>query len=113
MSATEWLMENVALVVAVVVFVIFTVGLVLAMRTPGGRDALAAASVRLAVAFLGMAERWLGQQPEPPQPGESRTVYKQTEIALARVQLTAWIMRRQRNYQPADSWTPDDDWPEN
>ena len=94
MSATDWLMENLALVVAVVVFVIFTIGLVLALRTAGGRDKLAGAAVRLAVAFLGLAERWLGQQLEPVTLDNGRTVYKDGQITLARVQLTAWMQRR-------------------
>lgn len=94
MTATDWLMENLALVVAAVVFVIFTIGLVLALRTPGGRDALAAAAVRLAVAFLGLAERWLGDQLEPTSLPSGVTLHQQSEVTLARVRLTAWMMRR-------------------
>ncbi len=94
MSATDWLMENLALVVAVVVFVIFTIGLVLALRTAGGRDKLAGAAVRLAVAFLGLAERWLGEQLEQQALDGGVTLHQQSEVLLARVRLTAWMQRR-------------------
>ena len=89
----EWLMENLALVVGVVVFVIFTIGLVLAMRTQAGRDKLAGASVRLAVACLALAERWLGGMLEPEGIGDSITLYRQP-VAQARAELSAWLGRR-------------------
>jgi hypothetical protein len=54
--------DNLPFIIGLVVFVLFTAGLVLAMRTPNGRDALAKASVRLAVFALSMAEKWIGGQ---------------------------------------------------
>lgn len=40
--------------------VLFLVGLWLALRTEGGRDALAGGAIRLALTALALAERWLG-----------------------------------------------------
>lgn len=97
MTPMEFVMANLPLIVGIVVFVVFTVGLVLALSTASGRDALAGAAVRLAVAMLALAERWLGQQMEPvtvrSATGE-RVVYRQTPVTLARVELIAWLNRR-------------------
>lgn len=107
MSA-EWLHANLSVVVFVVVFVLFTLGLTLALRTPGGRDALAGGAVRLALAFLALAERWIGQQapgdasaPSVSMTGAGRDAAQHDSAAarpdrvhLARVQLTAWLLAR-------------------
>ena len=85
--ATDWLMSNLGLVV--VVFVLFVLGLALALRTASGRDALAGAAVRLAVAFLDLAERWLGGQLEA-RAGASQV----EEIAAARSGLVVWMEKR-------------------
>ena len=58
----EIVAENLPLILGLVLGVLFLVGLVLGLRTEGGRERLAAAAVRLAVAALGFAERWLGGQ---------------------------------------------------
>lgn len=97
MTPTEIVSANLPLIVGAVVFVIFTAGLVLALSTASGRDALADAAVRLAVAMLALAERWLGRQMEPVTlkgPAGERIVYKQTPVTLARVELIAWLNRR-------------------
>lgn len=97
MTPVETVTANLPLIVGIVVFVVFTIGLVLALRTEGGRESLAAGAVRLALAMLALAERWLGHQMEPVTlQGATgpRTVYKQTPITLARVELTAWLARR-------------------
>ena len=54
--------NNLAFFIGLFVFVLFTVGFVIAMLTPAGREALGRAAVRFAVAALGFAERWLGGQ---------------------------------------------------
>jgi len=53
---------------------IFVTGLVLALRTEGGRLALAEGAVRFALGALALAERWLG-----------RMVSAQTEQRAARI----------------------------
>ena len=45
----DFITANLPLVIGLLVFVLLTIGLVLALRTPGGRDAMAAAAVRLAI----------------------------------------------------------------
>ena len=99
MSAAEWLQANLSVVVFAVVFVLFTLGLVLAMRTAGGRDALAGGAVRLALAFLALAERWIGDQLEPQALAGGVTEYQQSRVTLARVQLTAWLLARSETGQ--------------
>ena len=94
MSAAEWLQANLSVIVFAVVFVLFTAGLVLALRTAGGRDALAGGAVRLALAFLALAERWIGDQLEPVTLVEGVTEYRSNRVTLARVQLTAWMLAR-------------------
>lgn len=86
--------EYLPLALGIGALALFVVGLALALRTTGGRDALAAAAVRLAVAFLGLAERWLGDQLEPHPLADGVTLHQQSEVTLARVRLTAWMQRR-------------------
>lgn len=97
MSPIEFVTENMPLIVGVGVFVIFAAGLVLALRTESGRESLATGAVRLALAMLTLAEHWLGNQVQPVTldgPSGPLTVFKETPIRLARVQLTAWLERR-------------------
>lgn len=97
MTPVEFVTQNMPLIVGAIVFLIFTVGLVLALRTPGGRESLAAGAVRLALAMLALAERWLGNQMTPQVIDTSsgpRTVWRDSEIRLARVRLTAWLEHR-------------------
>lgn len=58
----DFITNNLPLVIGLLVFVVFTIGLVLALRTPAGRDTLGKAAVKLAVAALAFAEKWLGEQ---------------------------------------------------
>jgi hypothetical protein len=49
--------------------------------------------VRLAVAALALAERWLGTQMEPVTLSDGKTVFKEGQITLARMQLRTWLAR--------------------
>lgn len=90
----DWITNNPLLVAGIVLaLVLFVVGLVLALRTQGGRDTLAAAAVKLAVFALALAERWLGGMLEPPAMGSSVDDY-QEPVTQARAELTAWLNRR-------------------
>lgn len=87
MTPVDYVTENLPLIIGVLVFVIFTAGLVLALRTASGRDALAGAAVRLALAMLALAERWLGQQMEPAAAGLG-------SVQNARNELRFWLALR-------------------
>lgn len=52
--------EYLPVVIGLVVVGVFVLGLVLATRTEGGRQALAGGAVKFALAALALAERWLG-----------------------------------------------------
>lgn len=78
--------DNLPLILGGMALILFVIGLVLALRTPGGRNALATAAVRLAVAFLALAERWLGGVIMPP---EQRNAVK----GSPREDLTLWLDR--------------------
>jgi hypothetical protein len=87
----EWL----PLVVGVVVFAVATTGLALALRTESGRESLAAGAVRLALAMLRLAERWLGRQMEPEGTLARRVESTQRgDIVTARRSLEGWLARR-------------------
>ena len=73
---------------------LFWAGLWLALQTQGGRESLAAAAVRLAVAVLALAERWLAGQFDAATLPDGRTVAKDNQVTLARVQLKTWLRRR-------------------
>lgn len=95
MSAAEWLQANLGVVVFAVMAALFVLGLVLGLRTEDGRGALAAGAVRVALAFLALAERWLGRQElEPVTLREGVTEYQSNRVTLARVQLKAWLLAR-------------------
>ena len=85
--------DNLPLIIGGIVFVLFTAGLVLAMRTPDGRDALAKASVRLAVFALAMAEKWIGRQIQAEKLAhiDARQVPPQHPIISAQVELLGWL----------------------
>jgi hypothetical protein len=90
----EWITDNPLLVAGgVLALVLFVAGLVLALKTQGGRDTLAAAAVKLAVFALGLAERWLGEMMEPPALGSSVDDY-QEPVTQARAGLQTWLNRR-------------------
>lgn len=80
--------ENLPLILGLVLGGLFVVGLVLGLRTTGGRDALAAAAVRLAVTALALAERWLGDQVMPAGGSGS--------IQYARGELRHWLAARSK-----------------
>lgn len=82
--------ENLPLILGVGALALLVIGLALALRTESGRAALAAAAVRLAVAFLGFAERWLGKQIAPASPGV---------VAEARGNLRRWLLARSETGQ--------------
>lgn len=81
-AVTEW----VPVIVGAVVFVVFAVGLWLALRTEGGRETLAGGAVRFALALLTLAERWIGGRMESGRGG--------SEIGEARGLLMVWQATR-------------------
>ena len=87
--------DNLPFIIGLVVFVLFTAGLVLAMRTETGRDALGMAAVRFAVAALAMAEKWLDQQIAgwrlAALEGHPRPLHP---IVQAQTELQSWISRQ-------------------
>ena len=89
----DWITDNWLLILAGLALVLFIVGFVLALRTQGGRDTLAASAVKLAVFALGLAERWLGKMLEPPAIGRS-VADDQAPVMRARVDLKGWLNKR-------------------
>lgn len=85
--------DNLPLILGGIVFVLFTVGLVLALRTQSGRDALARASVRLAVFALGLAEKWLDKQITGEKLAHigARQIPPQHPIVQAQSDLRFWL----------------------
>jgi hypothetical protein len=86
--------ENLPLILGIALGALFVLGLVLGLRTENGRAGLAAAAVRLAVAALGFAERWLGRQVEPVTLENGRTVYGPTPVSQARTDLRRWLAEK-------------------
>lgn len=82
-AVAEW----VPVIVGAVVFVVFALGLWLALRTEGGRETLAGGAVRFALALLALAERWIGGQMGERGAGSG-------EIGEARRVLMGWQTRR-------------------
>lgn len=93
MTVGEFVSDNLALILGVLAFVVFVVGLVFALRTESGRNTLAGAAVRVALAALAMAERWIGQQLEPDTATGALDA-QEHEIVAARRWLRAWLDRR-------------------
>ena len=93
MSVGEFVSNNLGLILGVLAFVVFVVGLVFALRTEQGRTTLAGAAVRVALAALAMAERWIGPQLEPDATA-GETDAQEHEIVAARRWLRAWLDRR-------------------
>lgn len=83
----ETVTENLPLILGSIIFLLFVLGMALALRTDGGRERLAAAAVRLAVAALGFAERWLQRQVEPASLGS---------VQFAQNELRFWLALRAR-----------------
>jgi hypothetical protein len=83
----ELVTENLPLILGAGALALFVIGLVLGLRTEGGRESLARAAVRLAVAALGFAERWLGRQVEPAAAGLG-------SVQSARNELRFWLALR-------------------
>jgi hypothetical protein len=96
MSASEFVAENLGLILGVLAFAVFVVGLMLALRTEGGRNTLAGGAVRVALAALALAERWLsGQmQVETQTALETGDTAQEHEIEAARRWLKGWQARR-------------------
>lgn len=88
MTPVEIVTENLPLILGLIIFGLFVIGMALALRTEGGRERLAAAAVRLAVAALGFAERWLGGQVMPAGGSGS--------IQYARGELRHWLAARSK-----------------
>lgn len=93
MTVGEFVSQNLGLILGVLAFVVFVVGLVFALRTEQGRNTLAGAAVRVALAALALAERWIGQQLEP-EAATGALDAQEHEIVAARRWLHAWLDRR-------------------
>lgn len=78
----DMITNNLAFFIGLAVFVIFTIGFVLALSTETGRASLGRAAVRLAVAVLGFAERWLGKEIVPAT---------HHPVTQAQVNLQSWL----------------------
>ena len=91
----DFIAANTAVFIGLLVFVVFTIGFVLALRTQSGRDALGMAAVRFAVAALAMAEKWLDQQIAgwrlAALEGHPRPLHP---IVQAQTELQSWISRQ-------------------
>lgn len=87
--------EYLPLVIGVGLGLLFLVGLALALRTEGGRQALGAAAVRLAEAALALAERWLTGYLEQERMAVGAAVDTPSDIRQARVLLGRWRLRRE------------------
>jgi hypothetical protein len=86
---------NLAFFIGLFVFVVFTVGFVIALLTPTGREALGKAAVRFAVAALGFAEKWLGREIVGEQQAQldARQTPPEHPITQARSELQSWLGR--------------------
>ena len=93
MTVGEFVSNNLGLILGVLAFIVFVVGLVFALRTEQGRNTLAGAAVRVALAALAMAERWIGTQLEPPATA-GETDAQEHEIVAAQRWLHTWLERR-------------------
>lgn len=93
MTVGEFVSQNMGLILGVLAFAVFVVGLVFALRTESGRNTLAGAAVRVALAALALAERWIGQQLEPDTASGALDA-QEHEIVAARRWLHAWLDRR-------------------
>ena len=93
MTVGEFVSNNLGLILGVLAFVVFVVGLVFALRTEQGRNTLAGAAVRVALAALALAERWIGTQLEPDTATGALDA-QEHEIVAARRWLHAWLDRR-------------------
>lgn len=69
---------------------VFVAGFAIALSTASGRDALARAAVRFAVAALAMAERWLGREIDKAHV-QARAVPPVHPVAQARADLQSWL----------------------
>lgn len=95
MSVGEFVSNNLGLVLGVLAFVVFVVGLVFALRTEQGRNTLAGAAVRVALAALAMAERWIGRQEIAfDAVSTDSTAGQEHEIEAAQRWLHTWLDRR-------------------
>jgi hypothetical protein len=90
MAPVEFVTENLPLILGLIIFGLFVIGMALALRTEGGRERLAAAAVRLAVAALGVAEGWMQRQMEPAAAGLGA-------VKNARDELRFWLALRKRS----------------
>ena len=81
----DLVVSNAAFFVALLVFVVFAAGFAVAMTSETGRAALGRAAVRLAIAALAFAERWLCREIDgEPRGADAR------HLSHARAELAAW-----------------------
>ena len=96
MSVRAWpLAESVgsSLIALTSTLIVFAVGLVFALRTEQGRNSLAGAAVRVALAALALAERWIGQQ-EIAFDAVNTSDGTEHELEAAQRWLHTWLERR-------------------
>lgn len=94
MSAGEFVSNNLGLILGVLALIVFGIGLFFALRTEQGRNTLAGAAVRVALAALALAERWIGQQLEPETVSTGALDAQEHEIEAAQRWLHTWLDRR-------------------
>lgn len=95
MSVGEFVSNNLGLVLGILALIVFAVGLVVALRTETGRNSLAGAAVRVALAALAMAERWIGRQEIAfDAVSTDSTEGQEHEIEAAQRWLHTWLERR-------------------
>ena len=92
----QWVVENIGLVAGVIVFILVMVGLVIALQTEGGRNSLAAAAVKVAMAALALAEAWLRGEIESQktEAWAHGLAVQENEIELAQKALRLWLESR-------------------
>lgn len=93
MTVGEFVSENLALILGILAFAVFVVGLVFALRTEQGRNSLAGAAVRVALAALALAERWIGRQ-EIAFDAVNTSDGTEHELEAAQRWLHTWLDRR-------------------
>ena len=94
MSVGEFVSNNLGLILGILALIVFGIGLFFALRTEQGRNTLAGAAVRVALAALALAERWIGQQLEPDAVSTGALEAQEHEIVAAQRWLHAWLDRR-------------------
>ena len=94
-NVIDTVMGNLPFFIGLFVFVVFTVGFVIALLTPAGREALGTAAVRFAVFVLSLAEKWLDREIVGEQLDSlaANGIAPQHPIIRAQASLQSWLDR--------------------